>query len=111
MIRKIARRFPAAGLLIGAAAWLVSTQAGYSLQGMMCRHGTAWFAAGGLALSLLGLAGARLSYEAFAGEPEQATDGTPGRLLAALGVAGGILFALVIALQASATLALTGCER
>jgi hypothetical protein len=111
-MKVFARQLPGLGLLIGPAAWLINTQAGYSLQHLLCRQGATWgFALGAALLAAISIAGAFWSYKFLAPSPTSEISEDPRRFIAALGAASGVLFSLGILLQASATFALTGCER
>jgi hypothetical protein len=110
------RRSSSAGIWIGALAWAASTQLNYSLVPWVCFSGiriTPWTAA---VLALISLLGAALSGYAFRHrrerlETERPHAGTPHEMLAVLGMAIGVLFALVIIMQGLAGLFLTGCEK
>ena len=105
-----------AGLAAGPACWAVDTQLNYAL--------VPWFCGGGLnivpviagVLVVFSLAGALWSWLAWERHeglgmhiPEQ--DGHPRHLLCGIGVAAGVLFALVIAMQGIAGLILDPCLR
>jgi hypothetical protein len=115
MDARLVRWSSSAGIWIGAFAWAVSTQLNYALVPWICASGVRvvpWTAA---ALALLSLAGTALSAMAFrdrAARLETGTPraGTPYQMLAVIGVLSGVLFALVIALQGTASFFLTGCE-
>jgi hypothetical protein len=107
-----ARRLPGLGLLVGPLAWLMNTQAGYSLQPLLCREEAAWaFALGALLLAAISLGAAFWSYETLLPSPASEIGEDPRLFIAALGAASGVLFSLGILLQACAALGLTGCER
>jgi hypothetical protein len=111
-MKEFPTRSPSLRLLIGPAAWLVNTLAGYSLQPLLCRYEVAaGFALGAVLLAAISIAGAFWSYESLA--PSSASDigENPRLFVAALGAASGVLFSVGILLQASAAFALTGCER
>ena len=105
-----------AGLLAGPAAWAINTQAGYALVDWSCvtrLHPLPFLA---LALLLVALGGAFLSWRAWRrlprqGSLEEPTSHQPRRLVAASGMLLGILFALVIAAQGMAGTLFDGCER
>jgi hypothetical protein len=98
---------PSAGLYAGAAAWAVNTQLGYSLVPWACAH-DARIILPILAFTFAAFStmGGILSWRALAPARPSASS-----LLARIGVLSAALFALAIALQGSAALALTGCER
>ena len=116
MQSRLIRWSSSAGIWIGALAWATSTQLNYSLVPWVCASGvriTLWIAA---ALAIIALLGAGVSTYAFRNRRERLeTDtpqaGTPHEMLAALGIAIGILFALIISMQGVAGLFLTGCEK
>jgi hypothetical protein len=112
VVTELIKRFPGLGLVIGPLAWLVNTQAGYSLQPLLCRQEAAWvFAFGAIVLAAISLASAYWSFGTLAPSraPESGED--PRLFIAALSAASGVLFSLVILLQACAAITLTGCER
>jgi hypothetical protein len=104
-----ARYFKAwSGLISGPGAWAVSTQLNYALVPWQCgnhAYPIPWVALG---LIIIALAGAGISFLSW----RRAGAGEGGVALAAgVGALTGVLFALVIALQGSAALIFTGCER
>jgi hypothetical protein len=114
--RWIDRGLPSAGLWAGPVAWLVSTQANYSLATADCESDIALTSVVALGLVAISLFGGFLSWQAWkAGGELRLTvpwrDGYPHRFVAAIGVAMALLFAVVTALQGVAGLVLSGCER
>jgi hypothetical protein len=115
MDQRTGRLTSSAGIWIGALAWATSTQLNYSLVPWVCASGAPvvpWIAAG---LAIISLLGAWLSWRSFVNRAERIETqtpeaGTPLEMLAVIGIASGILFAVIIALQGSAALFLTGCE-
>ena len=115
MDARLVRWSSSSGIWIGALAWATSTQLNYALVSWVCASGIRvipWIAA---ALAVLALAGALLSSIAFryrAGRLETNTPagGTPHQMLAIVWIASGVLFAVIILLQGSASFFLTGCE-
>jgi len=113
---RLIRWSSSAGIWIGALAWATSTQLNYSLVPWVCTSGvriTPWTAA---ALAVIALLGSGLSVYAFRHrrerlETERPQAGTPHEMLAVLGIAIGVLFALIIVMQGVAGLFLTGCEK
>jgi hypothetical protein len=98
---------PLAGLLVGPAIWVLSTQLGQMLPYAECgaRFRPSMVVAGlGVVLSL---AASWLSWRSAAGLRQQEAM----RFTAWLSVLLGLLFAFALLLQATATLVLTGCER
>jgi hypothetical protein len=102
------------GAWIGFLAWATSTQLNYSLVTWECDTGLpviAWIALG---LTLLALCGGVLSLQSFRRRRQRLETGTPGagtpfEMLAAIGMAASILFALIIALQGAADLIVPRC--
>jgi hypothetical protein len=115
MVRRLASQWPAVGILAGPTAWAINTQANYAL--------ASWFCAGhlfallviGLSLAAVSLGGGLVSFLLFKNgdlsRPTSSTAGEPRRALAGVGFFCGILFALIILVQASAGFLLSGCER
>jgi uncharacterized membrane protein YidH (DUF202 family) len=110
------RQLAGACVFAGPVAWLISTQLNYSLAASLCdpqdTHNH-YLAAGLILFSLLGSA---VSLVRWIGQPsvlrlEDTDTRIPQKLSAGLGVLLGLLFAAVIALQASALLFLQGCVR
>jgi hypothetical protein len=107
---------PWAGLAAGAAAWAISTQAGYSLASMSCGGSRAPTLAIVIGSLMLAGAGGVLSWQAWRcrGGPtanDDARSAHPHRLMAGLGVLAAALFALGIVLQAMGVLIISGCDR
>lgn len=103
-----------AGLIIGPAAWAVSTQGNYALVPWSCKNGLAVIPLLGLVLTLLSWGGALLSYKAWRTEHlSRASDtpeaGVPRAFLAALGTGLGLLFGVVVLFQATAGLIVGAC--
>ena len=116
MARLIERGLPSAGLYAGPVAWLVSTQANYSLATLDCEVDIPIVPIVALGLIAISLFGCFLSWRALRtiGEGEAIIpwrDGHPHRFVAAIGIAMALLFALAILLQGAAGLFLSGCER
>lgn len=95
-----------AGLSVGALMWAANTQLGEILPYPQCHTGTALLALVSLAMGLLSIAAALMSWRSR--KPAEAAVDT---FLARLGIMAGLLFALAIALQGAASLVFTGCER
>jgi hypothetical protein len=129
MPRLLSRGLPSAGLYVGPAAWLVSTQANYVLVPWSCAHGFRAVPLVALPLIAVSLAGGYLSWRALGGlhgggeraVPEadgnrgaslgDPKDGKPHRLVAAIGILTALLFALAITVHGVAGLVFDGCER
>lgn len=115
MDARLARWSSSTGLWVGALAWAVSTQLNYALVPWVCASGVRlipWTAGG---LALLAIVGAALSALAFRSRSERLETqtpaaGTPHEMMAVIGMAAGVLFALIIVMQGTASFFLTGCE-
>jgi hypothetical protein len=108
--------FSWSGLAVGPAAWAVDTQLNYSLVDWACGKGWNPTPAIAAVLVLISLAGAASSFVAWhrhdgPGMPLPEQDGHPRHLLSGIGVAAGLLFAAVIALQGLGGLLLESCLR
>lgn len=108
--------FSWSGLAIGPAAWAIDTQLNYALVDWACGKGWNPTPAIAAALALISIAAAGSSLVAWRRHdgpgmriPQQ--DGRPHRLLSGIGVAAGLLFAIVIALQGLAGMLLGPCLR
>jgi hypothetical protein len=106
---------PSFGLYASPATWLISTQLNYMLPGVTCSTGQPLVFVAGLALALASAFSGFISWRAWralAGPRSFGHDeDRPHGFVALLGTAAAALFTLVILLQASANLFLTGCER
>jgi hypothetical protein len=107
---------PWAGLAVGPACWALDTQTNYALVQWAC-HGK-WNALPVIAgvLAAVSLIGALSSWFAWhrhdgPGFPIPEQDGHPHHLLSGLGMAAGVLFALVILMQGIGALVLDPCLR
>jgi hypothetical protein len=107
---------PWSGLIFGAGSWLLDTQINYALVEWSCAAGTNPVPMIAVFFTVTSLAGAAISWRAwprFEGPglriPEQ--DGHPHYLICGVGVAAGVLFAIVIALQGIAGLIVGACQR
>src|SRR5437879_2894797 len=94
-------RFPWAGLATGPGCWAINTQAGYALVPWVCAHHLNLVSPLAVLLALMSLGGAYLSRSARV--VERHGEG-PRRFLAGIGMAAGVLFALVILTQGAAGL-------
>lgn len=105
-----------AGLVLGPAAWGVSTQLNYALAPYTCVQYRIAVAAVALALTLISFAGAYWSARSFSGDGIRAElrdtrGGRPHRMVNLFGLLAGILFGVTIAVQAAAGIILDGCLR
>jgi hypothetical protein len=105
-----------AGLALGPACWVVSTQLNYALVPWFCGRGlniAPVIAAALVVISLVGALWSWLAWGRYEGPglhiPEQ--DGRPHDLLCGIGVAAGVLFGMVVAMQGVAGLILDPCLR
>jgi hypothetical protein len=100
-----------AGLLSGPGAWALSTQLNYALVPWDCPRQLGIVTWTALLLVLLALSGGALSWRAFRWPDVAARPVRTERFIALLGLGAALLFALIVALQGSAGLVFTGCER
>lgn len=112
---RTARLSSSAGIWIGAFAWATSTQLNYSLVPWVCASGMEIVPLVAGALVVVALVGAWVSWRTFVARAERLEThrpegGTPFEMLSVLGMATGILFAVIIAMQGSAAFFLSGCE-
>jgi hypothetical protein len=112
----IERGIPSAGLYAGPGAWLISTQANYSLVPWVCANKLPLIPLLAAGLAAVSLFGCFLSWRAFASaasvtETELKGGGRPRRFLAAVAMMLAVLFALVIVVHGLAGLTFNGCER
>jgi hypothetical protein len=105
-----------AGLALGPASWALNTQVNYALVNWECSGGKHPIGMIAAVLAVVSLAGALSSWVALrrydaSGVPVPEQDGHPHRLLSAIGVTFGILFAIVIVMQGIAGIFLEPCLR
>jgi hypothetical protein len=103
-------------MFAGPVAWLISTQLNYSLAASLCGPQANAIAYVALGLILVSLLGSAVSWRQWRAQPailrlEDTDTRIPQKLTAGLGTLLGLLFATIIALQASALLFLDGCMR
>jgi hypothetical protein len=112
---QVARQWTWAGLASGPGAWAASTQLNYALAPFTCTQYRIAVTAIALVLLLVAAAGAVLSWRSLRQEsapgPADTRGGHPHRLLGLLGMTAGVLFAVVIGVQAAAGLVLDACLR
>jgi hypothetical protein len=103
---------PWAGLAAGPLAWLLSFQGNYLLVGWQCAGQIRVVPVIAVVLALASILGSYLSWRSYR-RPivEPSPEDRAGRLIAGVGAAMGLLFALGILLQAYAGVVLSGCER
>lgn len=110
------KRAPLIGLLLGAAAWAIGTQLGYSFVSMNCDLAAGvvpLIAAICLAMAIIGGAASLPAWHADEQETIQAVggDARPRRFFAVISVLAALVFALAILLQGIASLIVSGCQR
>lgn len=115
MARVWQRGVPSAGLISGPLAWGLSTQLNYALAPFACRTGLPLVELVATALVVLSLLGALLSWQAWRrihdGIDVNVPDShAPHLMIAVIGIAAGLLFGLVVAMQGTAALFLDGCR-
>ncbi|HLM47910.1 MAG TPA: hypothetical protein VK458_28865 [Myxococcaceae bacterium] len=111
-----ARGIPSAGIYAGPLAWLVSTQANYSLVPWMCAHQIKIVPVVALAMAALSLFGGFLSWRGYvmvapASHGDSTGAGRPHRFVALMGIGMALLFTVIIALHGVAGMMFHGCER
>jgi hypothetical protein len=104
------------GLIIGPAAWAVSTQAGYAMASAACPSSAGLIIATGAALTLIAAAAAAFSFAQasraiFDSETSAGARAAPFAFVTALSGLLSALTALVIVTQTSAALVIEGCAR
>jgi hypothetical protein len=106
---------PWAGIFAGPAAWAVNTQLGYALVPWVCASKANVIAPLAAIMALVALGGAWASWLGMPGAELDSggshAGGEPRGMLAAVGVASGLLFALLILAQGAAGLVLDACVR
>jgi hypothetical protein len=99
------------GFLAPAVAWAAHLQIGYALTGWVCRHGgIALLHSVSLAALILSVSGGWIAWRTartLASEVESGPDSR--RILNVLGIAGSVLFSVVITAQWIAVLSLDPC--
>jgi hypothetical protein len=108
--------FSWSGLAVGPTTWALDTQLNYALVDWECARGANYAPAIAAVLALISLGAAASSFVAWQRHEGPTTpglqhDGHPRQLLSGIGVAAGLLFAVVIALQGLAGLLLEPCLR
>jgi hypothetical protein len=115
MARVWQRGLPSAGLISGPLAWGISTQLNYALAPFACGSPVPTIELVATALVLLSFAGALLSWRAWRRLRDGEDVNLPGShsphlMIAVIGVAAGLLFGLIVAMQGTAALFLDGCR-
>jgi hypothetical protein len=110
------KQAPLIGLLVGAGAWAISTQLGYSLVSRNCESATGVLPLIAAICLVMVITGAALSLPAWSALGGQAVqdgggDARPRRFFAVISVLAALVFALAILLQGVASLIVSGCQR
>jgi hypothetical protein len=116
MAANYAKGLPSAGVYVGPAAWLLSTQANYALVPWICAHQVRLVPLVALGLAMLSLFGGFLSWRAYRSssvtpQSDSTGAGRPHRFVAIVGMAIAGLFTVVILVHGAAGLVFHGCER
>jgi hypothetical protein len=114
--RMMAKQAPLIGLLVGASAWAISTQLGYSLVSRNCDLAAGvipLIAAICLAMAIIGGALSLPTWHADERQTVQAGGGDtrPRGFFAVISVLAALIFLLAILLQGVASLIVSGCQR
>ena len=108
---------PWIGLFSGPIAWFLSTNLGYTFSVFACGWATLATALPlTIVLAGISVAASALAQRGWQAEPrdtpiESEASYLPMKLVAGAGIALGILFGVIILLQASSTLFMAGCAR
>jgi hypothetical protein len=111
-----ARGIPSAGIFAGPTAWLISTQANYSLVPWVCASQVRIIPAVAIVMATFSLLGGFLSWRGYLAEgptpqPDSTGAGRPHRFVALIGVGMALLFTAVIIVHGIAGMVFHGCER
>jgi hypothetical protein len=110
------KQAPLIGLLVGAAAWAISTQLSYSLVSISCDSAAGLvplIATISLTVAIVGGALSQPASSALEGPTVQVGggDARPRRFFAVISALAALIFALAILLQGVASLIVSGCQR
>jgi hypothetical protein len=110
------RQAPLIGLLVGAAAWAISTQLSYSIVSISCDSAAGLvplIATISLTVAVVGGALSLPASSAFEGPTVQVGggDARPRRFFAVISALAALIFALAILLQGVASVIVSGCQR
>jgi hypothetical protein len=110
------KQAPLIGLLVGAAAWAISTQLSYSLVSISCDSAvslTPLIATICLTVAIVGGALSLPSSSALEGPTVKVGGGDPRprRFFAVISALAALIFSLAILLQGVASLIVSGCQR
>jgi hypothetical protein len=110
------KQAPLIGLLVGAAAWAISTQLSYSLVSISCDSAAGLvplIATISLTVAIVGGALSLPASSALEGPTVQVGggDARPRRFFAVVSALAALIFALAILLQGVASLIVSGCQR
>ena len=107
--------YPSAGLIAGPFAWGTSTQLNYALAPFACGSSFPLIELVATVLVVISLVGAMFSWQAWRRihdgiDVNDPSSHSPHLMIAVIGVAAGLLFGLVVAMQGTAALFLDGCR-
>ena len=110
------KQAPLIGLLVGAAAWAISTQLSYSLVSISCDSAAGFVPLIAMISLTVAIVGGALSLPAWSADERQTVragggDARPRRFFAVISVLTALVFALAILLQGVASLIVSGCQR
>lgn len=110
------KQAPLIGLLVGAAAWAISTQLSYSLVSISCDSAAGLvplIATISLTVAIVGGALSLPASSPLEGPTVQVGggDARPRRFFAVISALAALIFALAILLQGVASLIVSGCQR
>ena len=110
------KQAPLIGLIVGASAWAISTQLGYSFVSGNCDSADGvvpLIAAICLAMAIIGGALSLPAWTALGGHAVQVGggDARPRQFFAVISVLAALVFALAILLQGVASLIVSSCQR
>ncbi len=112
----LTRGLPSAGIYAGPTAWLISTQANYSLVPWVCASQIHIIPVVAVAMAGVSLLGGFLSWRGYVTatptpHPDSTGAGRPHRFVALIGVGIALLFATIIIVHGIAGMVFHGCER
>jgi hypothetical protein len=109
------KQAPLIGLIVGASAWAISTQLGYSFVSRNCDMAAGVVPLIAATCLVMAIIGGALSMPAWPANERQTVQGgggaRPRRFFAVISVLAALVFALAILLQGVASLIVSGCQR